>query len=123
MLYDEDGVDVDVMGRIMSVGGVRTFERQTDGSVGHVRSASLSDGTHVIQLSLWDNKTEIDLGVGDAYLIENARVRFTMDSIGLNIGSSSRIVKLSEEEAKFLPSFETLEKMIYEYREISDLEE
>ncbi len=123
MLYDEDGVDVDVMGRIMSVGGVRTFERQTDGSVGHVRSASLSDGTHVIQLSLWDNKTEIDLGIGDAYLIENARVRFTMDSIGLNIGSSSRVVKLSEEEAKFLPSFETLEKMIYEYREISDLEE
>ena len=123
MLYDEDGVDVDVMGRIMSVGGVRTFERQTDGSVGHVRSASLSDGTHVVQLSLWDDKTEIDLNVGDAYLIENARVKFTMDSIGLNIGSSSRIVKLSEEEAKFLPSFETLEKMIYEYREISDLDE
>ncbi|WP_407415558.1 OB-fold nucleic acid binding domain-containing protein [Methanobrevibacter sp.] len=123
MLYDEDGVDVDVMGRIMSVGGVRTFERQTDGSVGHVRSASLSDGTHVVQLSLWDDKTEIDLNVGDAYLVENARVKFTMDSIGLNIGSSSRIVKLSEEEAKFLPSFETLEKMIYEYREISDLDE
>ena len=123
MLYDEDGVDVDVMGRIMSVGGVRTFERQTDGSVGHVRSASLSDGTHVVQLSLWDDKTEIALNVGDAYLVENARVKFTMDSIGLNIGSSSRIIKLSEEEAKFLPSFETLEKMIYEYREISDLDE
>ncbi len=123
MLYDEDGVDVDVMGRIMSVGGVRTFERQSDGSVGRVRSASLSDGTHVVQLSLWDDKTEIALNVGDAYLVENARVKFTMDSIGLNIGSSSRIVKLTEEEAKFLPSFETLEKMIYEYREISDLEE
>ena len=46
-----------------------------------------------------------------------------MDSISLNIGSSSRLIKLSEEEAKFLPSFETLEKMIYEYREISDLDE
>ena len=123
MLYDEDGVDVDVMGRIMSAGGVKTFERQTDGTVGRVRSATLSDGTHVVQLSLWDDKTEIDLGIGDAYLVENARVKFTMDSIGLNIGSSSRITKLSEEEAKFLPSFETLEKMIYEYREISDLEE
>lgn len=123
LLFDEDNVDVDVMGRIMSVGGVRTFERPSDGSVGHVRSASLSDGTQVVQLSLWDDKTEIDLAVGDAYLVENARVRFTMDSVSLNIGSSSRVIKLSEDEAKFLPSFETLEKMIYEYREISDLDE
>jgi replication factor A1 len=46
-----------------------------------------------------------------------------MDSISLNIGSSSRIIKLSEEDAKFLPSFESLEKMIYEYREISDIDE
>ena len=46
-----------------------------------------------------------------------------MDSISLNIGSSSRVIKLSEDDAKFLPSFETLEKMIYEYREISDLDE
>ena len=46
-------------------------------------------------------------------MIENARVRFTMDSkVSLNIGSSSRIIKLSEDEAKFLPSFDTLEKMI-----------
>ena len=46
-----------------------------------------------------------------------------MDSISLNIGSSSRVISLSEDQAKFLPSFETLEKMIYEYREISDLDE
>ena len=63
------------------------------------------------------------MDVGDAYLFENARVRFTMDSINLNIGSSSRVIKLSEDEAKFLPSFESLEKMIYEYREITDLDE
>lgn len=124
LLTDEENVDVDVMGRIMSVGDVKTFERPSDGTEGRVRSASLSDGTEVIQLSLWDDKCETELTVGDAYLVENARVRFTMDSkVSLNIGSSSRIIKLSEDEAKFLPSFDTLEKMIYEYREISDLDE
>ena len=124
LLTDEENVDVDVMGRIMSVGDVKTFERPSDGSEGRVRSASLSDGTEVVQLSLWDDKCETELTVGDAYLVENARVRFTMDSrVNLNIGSSSRIIKLSEDEAKFLPSFDTLEKMIYEYREISDLDE
>ena len=124
LLTDEENVDVDVMGRIMSVGDVKTFERPSDGSEGRVRSATLSDGTEVIQLSLWDDKCEVELTVGDAYLIEYARVRFTMDSrVSLNIGSSSRVIKLSEEEAKFLPSFDTLEKMIYEYREISDLDE
>ncbi len=124
LLTDEENVDVDVVGRIMSVGDVNTFERPSDGTEGRVRSVSLSDGTEVIQLSLWDDKCDIELNVGDAYLIENARVRFTMDSkVSLNIGSSSRIIKLSEDEAKFLPSFDTLEKMIYEYREISDLDE
>ena len=122
-LSDEENVDYDVMGRIMSVGDVRTFERADDGSEGRVRSALFSDGTEVIQLSLWDEKTQEDLEVSAAYLIENARVKFTMDSIGLNIGGSSRIIKLSEEDAKFLPSFESLEKMIYEYREISELDE
>ena len=46
-----------------------------------------------------------------------------MENINLNVGSSSRVIKLSEEEAKFLPSFDSLEKMIYEYREISEVEE
>lgn len=123
LLSDDENMDVDVMGRIMSVGDVRTFERPSDGSQGKVRSASFSDGTEVIQLSLWDDKTDVALEVGNAYLIENARIRFSMESISLNIGSSSRVIALSEEEAKFLPSFESLEKMIYEYREISDLDE
>ena len=123
LLIDDENVDVDVMGRIMSIGDVRTFERPSDGSEGRVRSASVSDGSEVIQVSLWDDRTELPINVGEAYLIENARLRFTMDSVNLNIGSSSRMIKLSEEEAKFLPSFESLEKMIYEYREISDIDE
>ena len=122
-LADDDNFDADVIGRIMSVGDVRTFERPSDGSTGHVRSALFSDGGGVVQLSLWDEKSEIPIEVADAYLIENARVRFGMENINLNVGSSSRIIKLSDEEAKFLPSFDTLEKMIYEYREISEVEE
>ncbi len=120
---DEDDVDVDVLGRLMSVGDIRTFERASDGSTGRVRSAILSDGTEIVELSLWDEKTELDLKPSEAYQIENARIRWGYDDVNLNIGSSSRIIKLSEEDSKFLPSFETLESMIYEYREISDLDE
>lgn len=122
-LSEEDNFDADVMGRIMSVGDIRTFERPSDGSTGHVRSALFSDGSGIVQLSLWDEKSEIPIQVSEAYLIENARVRFGMENINLNVGSSSRVIKLSEEEAKFLPSFDSLEKMIYEYREISEVEE
>ena len=123
VLGDEDGMEVDVMGRIMSVGDVRTFERDADEKEGRVRSASFSDGSEVVQLSLWDDKSEIPINVGDAFLVENVKVRFGMDNVNLNVGSFSRVIKLSENESKFLPSFETLEKMIYEYREISDLDE
>lgn len=120
---DEDGMEFDVIGRVMSVGDVRVFERASDGSEGRVRSVMFSDGTEVIQLSLWDGKTELEFKPGEAYQIENARAKIGMEDVGLNIGSTSRVIHLSEEEAKFLPSFKTLEDMIYEYREISDLDE
>ena len=121
-LIEEEGVEVDVIGRVMSVSDVRTFER-ADASEGHVRSVKFSDGEGILELSLWDNKTEIPLKIGEAYLVENGRVRFGSEAISLNLGSASRMVALSDEEAKFLPSFETIEKMLYEYREISDLDE
>ncbi len=120
---DEDDVEVDVVGRLMSVGDVRTFERSSDGSIGRVRSATLSDGTEVVGLSLWDEKSDIKLIPSEAYRIENARVRWGYEDLSLNIGSASRIMELPEEESKLLPSFETLEAMIYDYREISDLDE
>ena len=120
---DDEGEEVEVIGRIMSIGDVRTFLRQSDDSEGRVRSSVFSDGSEIVQVVFWDDKTEIDIKPGEAYHIENARTRWGYEDLELNVGNSSRVIKLSDENAKFLPSFETLENMIYEYREIDDLDE
>ena len=120
----EDGVEIDVIGRILSIGDVREFQRD-DGTVGIVRNITFADETGKVQLSLWNEKAEEEFKVGDAYQIENARTRLGMYAVDLNIGGGSRIIKLSDEQASamFIPALETLEKMIYTNKKIDDIED
>ena len=122
--FDEDGIEVDVVGRIFSIGEINEFQRD-DGSVGYARSAKFSDGEEVVQLSFWDEKAKQEYKQGDAYKIENARTKLGLYSVDLNIGGSARVIKLAEDEneARMLPSFKTIESMIYEHRKIEDLVE
>ncbi|WP_299524585.1 replication factor A [uncultured Methanobrevibacter sp.] len=122
--FDEDGAEVDVIGRIFAIGEINEFQRD-DGSVGYARSASFSDGEGRVRLSFWDDKAKQEYKPGDAYKLENARVRLGMYEVELNIGSSARVIKLSEDdnEARFLPSFKTIETMLYKHKSISDVEE
>lgn len=48
-----------------------------------------------------------------------------MYDVDLNIGGSSRLIKLSEEQASamFIPELSTLEKALYDYKKISDVDE
>ena len=121
---DEDGVEIDVIGRILSVNDVNEFQRD-DGSVGIVRSLLFADESGKVQLSLWNERAQEEYHVGDAYQIENARTRLGMYDVDLNIGGSSRLIKLSEEQASsmFIPELATLEKAIYDYKKISDVDE
>ncbi|WP_305553713.1 OB-fold nucleic acid binding domain-containing protein [Methanobrevibacter sp. V74] len=114
---DEDGIEVDVIGRIISISDENQFQRD-DGSVGIVRSAVFADETGKIQLSFWDAKAQEDYEMGAAYQIENARTRLGMYDVDLNIGSASRVIKLTDEEAsaRFIPELSTLEKNdLYKY--------
>lgn len=122
--FDEDGIEVDVVGRIFSIGEINEFQRD-DGSVGYARSAKFSDGEEVVQLSFWDEKAKQEYKQGDAYKIENARTKLGLYSVDLNIGGSARVIKLAEDEneARMLPSFKTIESMIYKPRKIEDLDE
>lgn len=122
--YDEDGVEIDIIGRILSLEEPREFQRD-DSSVGIVRSALFADESGKVRLSFWNEKAEGDYAVGEAYRIENARTRLGMYSVDLNIGSGSRIIRLSEEQASamFIPELATLEKAIYDYKKIEDLDE
>ena len=123
-LMDDDGIEIDIIGRILSVEDPREFQRDT-GEVGMVRSAMIADESGKVRLSFWNEKAQGDYGVGEAYRIENARSRLGMYSVDLNVGGGSRIIRLSEEEASamFIPKLETLEKALYDYKKISDLDE
>ena len=48
-----------------------------------------------------------------------------MYDVDLNIGGGSRLIKLSEEQASamFIPELSTLEKALYDYKKISDVDE
>lgn len=120
--YDDEGEEVDVIGRMISVGDIVEFTRE-DGSVGIVRSADFSDGEGIVQLSFWDKKAQKEYEVGAPYSIENARTKMGMYSVDLNIGASSRVFKLTEKQAKYLPSFETIQKSVYDYKMITDVDE
>ena len=121
---DDDGIEIDVIGRILSVNDVNEFQRD-DGSVGIVRSLLFADESGKVQLSLWNERAQEEYHVGDAYQIENARTRLGMYDVDLNIGGGSRLIKLSEEQASamFIPELTTLEKAIYDYKNISDVDE
>ena len=112
---DDDGIEIDVIGRILSVNDVNEFQRD-DGSVGIVRSLLFADESGKVQLSLWNERAQEEYHVGDAYQIENARTRLGMYDVDLNIGGGSRLIKLSEEQASamFIPELTTLEKAIYD---------
>lgn len=121
---DDDGIEIDVRGRILSVDDVNEFQRD-DGSVGIVRSIIFADESGKVRLSLWNERAEEEYIVGDAYQIENARTRLGMYSVDLNIGSGARLIKLSEEQASsmFIPELSTLEKALYDYKKIEEIDE
>ena len=121
---DDDGVEIDIVGRMLSVNDINEFQRD-DGSAGVVKSALFADESGKVRLSFWNEKAEEEYEVGQAYRIENARTRLGMYNVDLNIGSGSRIIKLSEDEASamFIPELATLEKNIYEFKSISDVDE
>jgi replication factor A1 len=123
-LMDDDGIEIDIIGRILSLEDPREFQRDT-GEVGVVRSAMFADESGKVRLSFWNEKAQGDYGVGEAYRIENARSRLGMYSVDLNIGGGSRIIRLSEEEASamFIPKLETLEKTLYDQISIDEVDE
>ena len=121
---DDEGKEIDIVGRILSVNDINEFQRD-DGSVGEVRSVMFADESGKVQLSFWNERAKEEYVVGDAYQIENARTRLGMMSVDLNIGSGSRVIKLTEEQASamFIPELSTLEKTIYNPKKIEDLDE
>ena len=120
--FEEDGEEVDVIGRLISLFDTREFQRD-DTSVGLVRSAELADSTGSTRISFWDDKAKINLKIGEAIRLENVRTRLGMQDVELNIGKTSRVIQLKEDEVENLPSFSELEEQLYDTKKIDELEE
>lgn len=67
--FDEDGIEVDVIGRMFAIGEINEFQRD-DGSVGYARSAKFSDGEGRVGLTFWDQKAKQEYKTGGAYKIK-----------------------------------------------------
>lgn len=120
---DDDGIEFDIIGRVLNIGDKREFQRD-DGTLGTVKTVGFADETGQIQLSLWDEKaTNTKIEIGKAYTIENARARLGMNDVQLNIGKTSRIIELDDEQSKYVSSIETLEELIYNKKSIDELDE
>ncbi|MBU4534880.1 MAG: replication protein A [Euryarchaeota archaeon] len=118
----EEGEEIDIVGRIVSVNEPREFQRE-DGTTGLVRSADIADETGVVRISFWDDKAHTGLKIGEAIRIENARTKLGLYSVDLSIGKTSRVLEPQKDDLKELPSFEELEDIIYTTKKIDDLEE
>jgi replication factor A1 len=130
MLYTTKRIDqlaegdsnVNLVGRVINLYDPNQFQR-SDGTPGMVRTAELADSTGVIRASLWDEKAEMPLSVGEAVKINNPRVNFRNDRIELSVGRNTLVTKVNEDEAKDLPSVDEIEDMIYKSKNIGDIEE
>ena len=118
----EEGREVDVIGRILSIDDIREFQR-VDGTEGKVRSIDLSDTTGTVKTSLWDEKTELKEKLGDAIKIENARTRLGQGNMELSVGKTSRITNPNNEELEKIGTYEELENLRYKDRTIDQLVE
>ena len=120
--FEDDGEEVDVIGRLISLYDTREFQRE-DSSIGLVKSAEIADSTGSTRISFWDDKAKLNLKVGEAIRLENVRTRLGMQDVELNIGKTSRVIQLKEDEVGDLPSFSELEEMLYDTKKIDELDE
>ncbi|MBZ2164994.1 OB-fold nucleic acid binding domain-containing protein [Methanobacterium spitsbergense] len=117
---DEEGEEIDVVGRIVNVYDPSEFNRD-DGTTGKVRTIEIGDGTGLIRASFWDDKAELSFAEGDPIKIENARTRLGNYNMDLSIGRTARIVKPNPEEINDLPAINEIEDSIYSTKTISEL--
>jgi replication factor A1 len=119
---EEDDRNVRVIGRIIDLYDPNEFQRN-DGSMGIVRSMEIGDDTGAIRTSLWDEKAQVPLTIGDAIRLENPRVTFRNDHLELSVGRNTQLTPARDKDLENMPTFKELEEMIYQSRAIEELDE
>ncbi len=89
---------VDVEGRVMGIGALRSFERE-DEADGYVSSLVIADDSDWIRVSLWDERASEVEGIGnrDSVKITNGYVRESDGSVELGLGERGGIEVIDED--------------------------
>jgi len=94
---------VNLKGRILDVGTVRTFDRN-DGSEGRVSNLAVGDPTGRIRVTLWDEKADLvdELTADQSVEIVDGYVKERDGSLELHVGSRGAVEPL-DEEIEYVP--------------------
>jgi replication factor A1 len=120
--YEDDGEELDIIGRIVSISEIREFERD-DSTQGLVRSGELADETGIVRVSFWDNKAQETFLIGTPVHLENAKTRIGLYAVELNAGRTTRIIHLKDSDVVDLPPLSEIEDNIYTTKKIEELDE
>ncbi len=103
---EEEMADVDVVGRVGQLYGIREFAK--NGGTGKVASLSLVDDTGEIRLCLWNDKADIALNLkrGDIIAVEDGYTKIGLNDLELHSGWRGRIIVNPEVAIKELPDIE-----------------
>lgn len=119
---EENEQNVKLRVRVTNINEVNTFTR-TDGRDGRVRSVNVADETGEIQVSLWDDDTDISFVEGSALIIENPSITSQQNHLRLSITNSSTIRKARQDEAEAMLSMREIEAKLFVEKYIEDIEE
>ena len=121
---DEDDVNVKVVARIVELEDTREFTRQ-DGTKGAVRNMTIGDVSGFIDVTLWEEKTNLPYDTNEAIKIQNPYVRYNdmSNRYELSIGNSANILEPSYSELSSLPDIQELLDNLYTEKDIVSLEE
>ncbi|MHC1572782.1 MAG: OB-fold nucleic acid binding domain-containing protein [Methanosarcinales archaeon] len=129
----EGMVNINLRARVIDVGRIRSFKRR-DWSEGRVRNLTLGDETGKINITLWDERTEIPFGEDDVIEVRNAYARknsYTgktelqlsregvMERTTADIGYSEKITPISDIEIDRIYSIRGFVSGIGEIREFT----
>lgn len=119
---EENEQNIKLRVRALNIGQVNTFSR-SDGREGKVRAIYVADETGEVQVSLWDDDTNLDFTEGAALIIENPTVQSQNNRIRLSISGGSNLRKARPEEAELMPTLREIESQIYVEKLIEDIED
>jgi replication factor A1 len=95
--------DVNLKGRILDVGTVRTFDRN-DGSEGRVSNLAVGDPTGRIRVTMWDEQADLvdEFEAGESVEIVDGYVKERDGNLELHVGSRGAVEPL-DEEIEYVP--------------------